>query len=108
MSSANRRLVRCMNLFPARALTRLVPQVRDYPPCSISSHRTDRLPTALVFAFIVLLGSSETTAIHIAAQVYLRGFQFDAKGNLLAREHVAQVGILKPRRRRCTSSNCAR
>lgn len=46
-------------------------------------------------AFIGLLGWSATTAVQIAAQIYVRRFRLDAEDNLLARKHVTQVEILK-------------
>ena len=46
-------------------------------------------------AFIALLGWTATTAVQIAAQIYVRRFKLDAEDNLLARKHVTQVEILK-------------
>lgn len=47
----------------------------------------------LLIAFIILLGWSAKTALHIWTTVYLRRFKLDAEDNLLARTHVTQSRI---------------
>lgn len=49
----------------------------------------------LLLAFIILLGWSARTALHIWMTVYLRRFKLDAEDNLLARKHVTQSRILE-------------
>ena len=48
----------------------------------------------LGLATICLLGWMAITALHIAANIYLMGFQTDVQDNLLARKHITQVRVL--------------
>ncbi|HEY0290884.1 MAG TPA: mechanosensitive ion channel family protein, partial [Hansschlegelia sp.] len=49
----------------------------------------------LLIAFMVLVGWTATTALHIWTVVYMRRFKLDAEDNLLARKHATQISILK-------------
>jgi small-conductance mechanosensitive channel len=49
----------------------------------------------LLIAFILLVGWFAITAVHLAADTYLRRFELDSADNLLARKHVTQVKILQ-------------
>jgi small-conductance mechanosensitive channel len=62
---------------------------------SLDPAQTATVSQVLTIAFIVLLGWMALVAIDLATGVYLRRFQFDVDGNLLARKHVTQVHILK-------------
>jgi len=48
----------------------------------------------LLIAMIALIGWAALTALHIAAEVYLRRFSLDSEDNLLARKHFTQVRVL--------------
>jgi len=48
----------------------------------------------LVLLTVCLIGWIAMTALHIAADVYLRRFRIDVEDNLLARKHVTQVRVL--------------
>ncbi|MFD1702362.1 mechanosensitive ion channel family protein [Methylopila henanensis] len=50
---------------------------------------------ALLIAFMVLIGWTATTALHIWTVVHMRRFKLDAEDNLLARKHYTQIQILK-------------
>ena len=41
-----------------------------------------------MMSIIALLGWSAITALHIAAEIYLRRYRLDVEDNLLARKHV--------------------
>jgi len=49
----------------------------------------------LLVAIICLIGWASITALHIAADLYLRQFRLDAADNLLARKHNTQVRVLQ-------------
>lgn len=61
----------------------------------ISADAAKGLGNVLNVAFIALVGWIASTAVQIAAQIYVRRFKLDAEDNLLARKHVTQVEILK-------------
>ena len=48
----------------------------------------------MILAVIGLLGWMASTAVHIAADLYLMRFRIDTADNLLARKHVTQIRIL--------------
>jgi small-conductance mechanosensitive channel len=52
------------------------------------------LAQCLLLATIFLLGWIATTALEIAATIYLQRFRLDAEDNLLARKHVTQIRVL--------------
>jgi small-conductance mechanosensitive channel len=52
------------------------------------------LAQCLLLATIFLLGWIATTALEIAATIYLLRFRLDAEDNLLARKHVTQIRVL--------------
>jgi hypothetical protein len=51
------------------------------------------LGRALLMLMVVLVGWGSITALHIAADIYLRRFSLDAPDNLQARKHVTQVRV---------------
>jgi small-conductance mechanosensitive channel len=48
----------------------------------------------LLVAIVVLIGWAAITALHVAADVYLRRYRLDAEDNLLARKHNTQIRVL--------------
>jgi len=52
------------------------------------------LAQCLLLATIFLLGWIATTALEIAATIYLQRFRLDVDDNLLARKHVTQIRVL--------------
>ncbi len=53
------------------------------------------LARLLLIAIVGLIGWAAITALHIAADLYLRQFRIDTDDNLLARKHVTQVRVLQ-------------
>lgn len=60
------------------------------PPNSV-----DAIRHGLLIAFMVLVGWTATTALHIWTVIYMRRFKLDAEDNLLARKHATQISILR-------------
>ncbi|MFC7053433.1 mechanosensitive ion channel family protein [Hansschlegelia quercus] len=56
---------------------------------------SDAARHGLLIAFMVLVGWTAITALHIWTVVYMRRFKLDAEDNLLARKHATQISILK-------------
>ncbi len=64
------------------------------PVAPISLHTAQFLARLLLMAVIALVGWSAATALHIAANIYLRRFRLDTEDNLMARKHTTQVRVL--------------
>ncbi len=61
----------------------------------LSYQQADFLRQALVVAFIVMLGWSALTMLHIGGTVYTRRFTQEAAGNVAARKVMTQIRILE-------------
>jgi small-conductance mechanosensitive channel len=64
------------------------------PAAPIGAATAGWMSRLLLVAMIVLVGWSAITAMHIAADLYLRRFNIDRADNLLARKHITQIRVL--------------
>jgi small-conductance mechanosensitive channel len=79
---------------PTRLTLLLAAFAMALPTAPLGSDTKSVLARLLLLAAICLLGWIALTALHIAANLYLRRFRFDVEDNLLARKHVTQVRVL--------------
>ncbi|MFN3659214.1 MAG: mechanosensitive ion channel family protein [Pseudolabrys sp.] len=81
-----------------RGLTRLavliLAVVIALPVAPIDPGLAEVLARLMLMAVICLIGWAAITALHIAADIYLRRFRIDVDDNLLARKHNTQIRIL--------------
>ncbi len=81
-----------------RGLTRVallvIAMMVAIPVAPIAPETAELLARLLLMAVICLIGWAAMTALHIAADVYLRRFRLDVDDNLLARKHNTQVRVL--------------
>jgi small-conductance mechanosensitive channel len=64
------------------------------PTTPLEPETRTALAQCLLLATIFLLGWIATTALEIAATIYLQRFRLDVEDNLLARKHVTQIRVL--------------
>lgn len=81
-----------------RGLTRLALVVLALlvavPVAPLGPETAGLVARALLIAIVCLVGWAAITALHIAADIYLRRYRLDVEDNLLARKHNTQVRIL--------------
>ncbi|GLK80287.1 mechanosensitive ion channel family protein [Methylopila turkensis] len=61
----------------------------------LSDGQSDAIRHGLLVAFMILVGWTATTALHIWTVIYLRKFKLDSEDNLLARKHLTQMKIFE-------------
>jgi small-conductance mechanosensitive channel len=64
------------------------------PTAPLGAETTGVLARCIGLAAILVLGWIALTALHIATNLYLMGFQLDVADNLIARKHVTQIRVL--------------
>ncbi len=79
---------------PARLGLLLLALAIALPTTPLEPETRAVLAQCLLLATIFLLGWIATTALEIAATIYLLRFRLDAEDNLLARKHVTQIRVL--------------
>jgi small-conductance mechanosensitive channel len=81
-----------------RGLTRLallvLAMIVALPVAPLGSDTSLLVARLLLIAIICLVGWASITALHIAADIYLRRYRLDVDDNLLARKHNTQVRVL--------------
>ena len=81
-----------------RGLTRLalliLAMIVALPVAPLGSDTSLLVARLLLIAIIGLVGWASITALHIAADIYLRRYRLDVDDNLLARKHNTQVRVL--------------
>jgi small-conductance mechanosensitive channel len=81
-----------------RGLTRLalliLAMIIALPVAPLGSNTSVLVARLLAIAIICLVGWTCITALHIAADIYLRRYRLDVDDNLLARKHNTQVRVL--------------
>jgi small-conductance mechanosensitive channel len=81
-----------------RGLTRLallvLAMIVALPVAPLDSGTSLLVARLLAIAIICLTGWASITALHIAAEIYLRRYRLDVDDNLLARKHNTQVRVL--------------
>jgi len=61
----------------------------------LTTGQADGIRHGLLVAFMILVGWTATTALHIWTVIYLRKFKLDSEDNLLARKHLTQMKIFE-------------
>jgi small-conductance mechanosensitive channel len=79
---------------PARLGLLLLAFAITLPTTTLGPETRAVLAQCLLLATIFLLGWIATTALEIAATIYLQRFRLDVDDNLLARKHVTQIRVL--------------
>jgi small-conductance mechanosensitive channel len=79
---------------PARFAVLLLALAIALPTAPLDLDTRLVLARCLLLATICLIGWIATTALEIAAALYLRRFRLDADDNLMARKHLTQVRVL--------------
>jgi small-conductance mechanosensitive channel len=79
---------------PARLGVLLLALAIALPTTPLGPETRSALAQCLLLATIFLLGWTATTALEIAATIYLLRFRLDVDDNLLARKHVTQIRVL--------------
>ncbi|MDE1972315.1 MAG: mechanosensitive ion channel family protein [Hyphomicrobiales bacterium] len=79
---------------PTRLALVLIVVAAILPATSFTDYAAELIARAIGLATICLLGWIATTALRIAADLYLRRFRLDVADNLLARKHFTQVHVL--------------
>ena len=79
---------------PTRFGLLLVALAIALPTAPLRSDTKSVIARVLVLGAICLLGWMAMTALHLAADFYLRHFRIDIDDNLLARKHITQVRVL--------------
>ena len=79
---------------PARLGLLLLALAITLPTTPLGPETRTVLAQCLLLATIFLLGWIATTALEIAATIYLLRFRLDVDDNLLARKHVTQIRVL--------------
>jgi small-conductance mechanosensitive channel len=79
---------------PARLGVLLLALAIALPTTPLGPETRTGLTQCLLLATIFLLGWIATTALEIAATIYLLRFRLDVDDNLLARKHVTQIRVL--------------
>lgn len=79
---------------PTRLALVLIVVAAILPATSLTDYAAELIARAIGLATICLLGWIATTALRIAADLYLRRFRLDVADNLLARKHFTQVHVM--------------
>jgi small-conductance mechanosensitive channel len=81
-----------------RGLTRLallvLAMITAIPVAPLNADTAEFVSRLLVLAIVGLIGWASITALHIAADIYLRRYRLDVDNSLLARKHNTQIRVL--------------